>query len=122
MAATYTPVSLDEIEQFLKRAFRVLKPHMGPNVRGEATIDLNLSDSVIVRVYTSVAYGGSSAAGVGSDAIRVGLYSAKLNRPLKSGKLLIVKRTQGWRDNLRERIEDEVADYDAREDYWESRA
>lgn len=122
MAATFTQISIGDIEQFLKRAFRALKPHAGPNVRGEATFDLHLSDAVVIRIYTSVSSGGTSAAGVGSDAIRVGLYSVKANRPLKSGKLPIVKRTQGWRDNLRERIEDEIADYDEREQYWESRA
>lgn len=122
MAATFTPVTMEEIATYLKRAFRVLKPEPGPVVRGEATYDLNLSEKVVVRVFTSVAGGASSAAGVGADAIRIGLYSKAAGRPLKSGKLPIVKRTQGWRDNLRNRIEDEMHDYDDREGYWESRA
>lgn len=121
MAATFTPITLDEIIQYLKRAFRVLKPMPGPAIRGEATYDLSLSDNVVVRVFTSVGHGQAEAAGSGTDAIRIGLY-ARAGRPLKSGKLPIVKRTQGWRDNLRARIEDEIHDYDEREGYWESRA
>ncbi len=109
--------------QYLKRAFRALNPEMGPLAKdAEQTILLSLSDKVAVRVYTSVARGQQGGAGAGQDAIRVGLYGKGTGRPLKSGKMPIVKRTQGWRDNLRNRIEDEMHDYDDREGYWESRA
>jgi hypothetical protein len=41
-------------------------------------------------------------------------------RPLKPGKAPIVKRTQGWKDNLRERVEDEIEDYDSQEENIEA--
>lgn len=121
MAATFTEITLPEIEKYLKRAFHALKPTQGVN-RGEIYMDLNLSDKVAIRVMTSVHKGQQSAADVGSDAIRILLVSTAKNRPLKSGKAPIVKRTQGWKDNLRERVEDEMEDYYDREGYWESRA
>ena len=121
-AAAFTPISIGDVEQFLHRAFRAMKPHPGPTIRGELTFDLHLSENVVVRIFTSVHQGSQAGADVGTDAVRIGLYSAKSGRPLKAGKLPIVKRTQNWRDNLRERIEDEIADYDDREGYWESRA
>jgi hypothetical protein len=114
MAAQFTQVSLEDIVVFLKRAFHALEPQRQINVRGETAIELPLSDKVAILVFTTVGYGGASAAGVGADAIRVGLY--RNGRPLQSGKLPIVKRTQGWKDNLRERVEDALERYDDRAD------
>ena len=122
MAATFTPITLSEIAKTLTRSFRILRPKPGPVVRGELTYDVPLSDKVVVRVFTSVHQGGDAGADVGTDAIRIGLMSSKSGRPLKAGKMPIVKRTQGWAINLRERVEDEMADYDEKESYWESRA
>lgn len=113
MAAQYTQVTIEDMVGFLKRAFHALSPQKQINIRGEMAILLPLSPKVDITIFTSIAQGGSSAAGVGSDAIRVGLY--RNGRPLQSGKLPIVKRTQGWRDNLRERIEDAMEKYDERE-------
>lgn len=112
MAAQYTDISLDEMRTFLKRAFHALEPQREENVRGEVVINLPLSERVMIKVFTSISAGREQAAGVGADAIRVGLY--RDGRPLKSGKWPIVKRTQGWKDNLRERVEDmmEKADSD----------
>jgi hypothetical protein len=110
--ATYTEVSLDEMRTFLKRAFHALEPQKESAERGEIIINLPLSERVVIKVFTSIAAGRDQAAGVGADAIRVGIY--RDGRPLKSGKWPIVKRTQGWKDNLRERVEDmfEKADAD----------
>jgi hypothetical protein len=110
-AATYTEISVEELRKFLKSAFHALEPQREDTVRGELTIDLPLSDKVVVKVFTSVNLGREQAAGVGEDAIRVGLY--RKNRPLQQGKLPIVKRTQGWRNSLRERIEDMMEKFDA---------
>jgi hypothetical protein len=112
MAAQFTEVSLDDMRTFLKRAFHALEPQKDEINRGEIVISLPLSDRVSVKVFTSVHHGAEQAAGVGDDAIRVGLY--RDGRPLKSGKWPIVKRTQGWKENLRERVEDmmEKADSD----------
>lgn len=121
MAATFTEITLTEIEKYLKRAYHSLKPHQN-SARGEIFYDLNLSDKVAIRVWTSIHKGQETAADVGADAIRVQLVTTKKNHPLKSGKAPIVKRTQGWRDNLRERVEDEMSDYYEKEAYWEGRA
>ena len=110
MAAQFQDVSLDDMRTFLKRAFHALEPQKEENVRGELVISLPLSNRVAVKVFTSVRHGAEQAAGVGADAIRVGLY--RDGRPLKSGKWPIVKRTQGWKDNLRERVEDMMEKYD----------
>jgi hypothetical protein len=120
-AASFTEITLEEMARYLKRAFHSLKPSENVN-RGEVVYDLNLSDRVAVRVYTSVHRGREQAADVGADAIRIQMVSTKLNRPLKTGKAPIVKRTQGWKDNLRERVEDEIESYYEKEGYWEGRA
>jgi hypothetical protein len=114
MSAQYTEVSLDEMRTFLKRAFHALEPQKDETNRGEIVINLPLSDRVAIKVFTSITAGREQAAGVGADAIRVGIY--RDGRPLKSGKWPIVKRTQGWKDNLRERVEDMIEKYDEREE------
>ena len=114
MAAQYTQISLDDLVTFLRRAFHALEPQRQINVKGEIAIDLPLSDRASILVYTSVGVGGQQAAGVGADAIRLGLY--RDGRPLQSGKLPIVKRTQGWKNTLREKIEDAMERYDSRSD------
>jgi hypothetical protein len=111
MAAQYTEVSLDEMRTFLKRAFHALEPQKETNEYGETTINLPLDNRVVIKVFTSVGAGREQSAGVGADAIRVGLY--RDGRPLKPGKWPIVKRTQGWKENLRERIEDMMEKYDS---------
>ena len=108
-AATFTEISVDEMRKFLRSAFHALTPQREENTRGELTINLPLSDKVEIKVFTSMF--GREQAGVGSDAIRVGLYRG--NKPLKSGHWPIVKRTQNWRDSLRERIEDMIEKFDA---------
>ena len=119
MAATFTQISIEEMNQFLTRAFRALRPTKDAS-RGEIYYDLHLSDNVAIRVWTSIGPHGQ-AAGIGSDAIRVQLFGSKLNRPLMSGKAPIVKRTQNWRDSLKDRIEDMMEAYEEKEEYWESR-
>lgn len=121
MAATFAEITLEEMESFLKRAFRVTRPKKGAK-RGEVYYDLRLSDNVCVRVWTSIAEKGrGTGAGVGEDAIRVQLMYPKLDRPLQKGKAPIVKRTQGWRSNLQDRIEDAIETYEDKDEYWENR-
>jgi hypothetical protein len=120
MAAQYTEISLEEMETFLKRAFRALRPKQGVH-RGEYYYDLKLSDHVIVRVWTSVQRGSQSGASVGQDAIRVQLMGAQVERPLMKGKAPIVKRTQGWKNSLQGKIEDMMETYEEKPDYWDSR-
>lgn len=115
MAAQFTDVTLQDMETFLKRAFRALNPKKDI-IRGEVVYDLFLSSKVGVRVWTSIHQHATSGADVGADAIRVQLYNFVRGFPLMRGKAPIVKRTQGWRDNLKDRIEDYVEAYDSREE------
>ncbi len=121
MAAQFTEVTLDEMDRFLKRGWRTLRPKPASE-RGEVYYDLSLSDNVVIRVWTSIGASRSSGAGVGEDAIRVQLFSNKTRRPLMKGKAPIVKRTQGWKDNLQDRIEDYMEKYDEKEEAIEAGA
>lgn len=121
MAAEFTEVSLDDMEKFLKRSFRVLRPKRVTD-RGEVVYVLHLGKFVGVKILTSIRPGSGVGADVGQDAIRVGLISLKDGGPLerlKNGKFPIVKRTQNWRDSLKDRIEDCIETYEDKEDYWE---
>lgn len=121
MAATYTQVTLQDMDTFLKRAFRSLRPERGSQ-RGEITYDLFLSPTTVIRVFTSIGESRDSGAQVGEDAIRILLYSLKKGRPLKPGKAPIVKRTQNWRDSLKDRIEDYLEAYSDHEEAIEAGA
>lgn len=119
MAAQYTEVSLEDMDKFLRRAFRSLRPKQGQQYN-EYYYDLRLGPFVGIRVWTSVQVHSGSGAGVGSDAIRVQLLSLKDGRPLEKGKAPIVKRTQGWRNSLQDRIEDDIEKYESNDEFWES--
>lgn len=118
MAARFVEVTLDEMDKYLKRAFRILRPRKGEN-RGEVYYDLKLGKYVGVRVWTSIRPRSGTGADVGADAIRVQLVSLKDNGPLEKGKAPIVKRTQGWRDNLKNRVEELIEKYEDNEEFWE---
>lgn len=120
MAAQYTPISITEMDTFLRRAFRALRPTRSVQ-RGEVVYDLFITPAIGVRVWTSISPHSDFAAGVGSDAIRVQYYHMAKNHPLQRGKAPIVKRTQGWRDNLKDRIEDCLELYEQREAEFEAR-
>ena len=119
MAATYTEVSLSDLDTFLKRAFRSLNPTKGVN-RGEITYDLSLSPTTVIRIFTSIGQSRDSGAQVGEDAIRLLLFSVARGKPLKPGKAPIVKRTQNWRDSLKDRIEDYLEAYSDHEEAIEA--
>lgn len=115
----YVEVTGPEMEAFLKRGFRALRPKQGTQNR-ELYYDLTLSPTVFIRVWTSIRPWGSSA-GVGEDAIRVQLMGSKVNRPLVSGKAPIVKRTNSWRDSLQDKIEDYLETYEEQKEYFDER-
>jgi hypothetical protein len=121
MAAQYTEVTLDEMDRFLKRAWRAYRPKQGTD-RGEVYYDLFLSDHVMIRVWTTIHPRREMGADVGADAIRIMLMAKKTQRPLLKGKAPIVKRTQGWKNSLQDRIEDAIETYEDREGYFEERA
>jgi hypothetical protein len=121
MAATFTPLTIQEMDTFLKRAFRALNPVKGAQ-HGEVTYDLFLSESkrVGIRVWTTIPAHGDMSRTVGADAIRVIFFHFAKGHPLeKKGARPIVKRTQNWRDALKDRIEDVMELYDDNESYWE---
>lgn len=119
MAAQYVEITLEEMEKFLKRAFRILRPKQSQQ-RGEVCYDLKLGAFVGIRVWTSIRPGSGTGAAVGADAIRVQFVSLKDQGPLEKGKAPIVKRTQGWRDNLKDRVEDLIEKYEEKEEWWEN--
>jgi hypothetical protein len=123
MAVQFVGITQVEIEQFLNRAYRALRPRRDSE-RGELFYDLNLSKAVVIRIWSSIPARSSSGegAGIGEDAIRIQLFSKVSKRPLKKGKSPIVKRTQNWRDNLKARIGDATEEYEDKESYWEARA
>lgn len=118
MAATFTEVSLEDMEKFLKRGFRSLRPKKGQS-HNEFYYDLTLGPAVDIRVWSSVTVRSGVGAGVGSDAIRIQFLSSKDGRPLEKGKAPIVKRTQGWRTSLQDRIEDLIEKYESNDEFWE---
>jgi hypothetical protein len=118
MAATYTEVSLEDMEKFLRRGFRSLRPKQGSQFN-EYYFDLTLGPSVDIRVWSSVGVRSGTGAEKGADAIRVQLLSSKDNKPLEKGKAPIVKRTQGWRTSLQDRIEDLIEKYESNDEFWE---
>jgi len=120
-AIQFTPITLDEITVMLKRGFRSLKPKLS-NRNGELCYDLFITDRVGIRVWTSISASGTQGAGLGEDAIRVQFFNFAKNHPMISGKAPIVKRTQNWRDSLKDRIEDYLELYEEKDSYWESRA
>lgn len=114
MAAQYTPITIEEMEAFVRRGFRALKPRKAAE-RGETVFDLFITPEIGIRIWTSLSPHSGASAGVGDDAIRVQYYHFGRNHPLVRGKAPIVKRTQGWRDNLKDRIEDCIELYEQRE-------
>jgi len=119
MAAQYTEITLEDMDRFMKRAFRALRPKRDDD-KGEYVYTLKLSKNVAIRVYSSIMKSGVGA-GVGADAIRIQLYGTRVRHPLVKGKSPIVKRTQGWRNSLQKQIELAMEKYDENEGYWEER-
>jgi hypothetical protein len=119
MAATYVEVTLEDMERFLKRAYRVFRPKQGTG-RGEVYYDLNVSDEkIFIRVWTSIRPRSGSGAGVGQDAIRVTMIT-KGGKPLVK-RQKIVKRTKNWRSAIQDRVDTLLEDYEAKADSWKGR-
>lgn len=119
MSATYQAIDLEDMRKFIMRGFHALRPKQDVD-KGEIVFNLYFSKNAGVRIWSSIGASGSQGAGVGEDAIRVVLFSFAKNKPLKSGKAPIVKRTQGWKDNLQDRVEEAMEDYDMHEEEIEA--
>ncbi len=112
----YTEITLDDMERFLKRAYRALKPKKSVD-RGQFVYDLNLSDgTIIVRVYTAIHPRQEVSNAVGEDSIRVVMITGKGKALMPKAKL--VMRTKNWRNALQDRIEDFLEVYESKIEYW----
>ncbi len=119
MAALYTEITLEDMDRFLKRAYRALRPKQKVE-RGEYVYDLNLSKGkILIKVWTSIHKGSGLGAQKGEDAIRVVLVTQGGRPLMPKGK--IVKRTQNWRNSLQDRIEELLETYEAKTEYWKGR-
>jgi hypothetical protein len=103
MAATYTVVTLDQMQDVLKAS------------KGWKQVDCSAREfvyewkvpqrnGVVIRVYTSIHKDTSVGRRKGGDAIRVCAVDTNRDRGLVKSRR--VHRTQGWRDNLRSRVMD----------------
>lgn len=117
--ATYAEISLEEMDRFIMRGWRALRPKQVKE-RGTHVYDLFLSKFVKIRVWTTIPADKGTVRDVGETTIKIQLLSAHTGRPLLRGKSPIVKRVQGWRGNLQDRIEDYIEQYEEREDYFEA--
>jgi hypothetical protein len=118
MAAQFTEITLEEVEKFLKRSFRAMRPKQAVD-GGEVVFILGLGHYVGIKVLTSIRARSGIGAERGSDAIRVGLISLKDGNALEGGKFAIAKRTQNWRDSLKDRIEECMETYHEKPESWE---
>jgi hypothetical protein len=118
MAATYTEISKEEFEKFIKKMFRGYRPKE-TETHNEYVYDINLDENVAVRVYSSIFSHGYSA-GSGQDAIRCVLFGTKTKLPLnKKAGSSIVKRTQNWRHALMDRVYSFIEEYHDKKDFYD---
>ena len=123
MAATYTKFSIEDIDKFLKRGFRALRPRQFVDVfkgRREYAYDLKLADNVFIRVLTSVPEGRDLVRSKEARPMRIALMAGvptRKGQPLTGkAKFPIIKRTQGWRSTLQRRIQEFIELYYDNED------
>jgi len=114
--AVYTEASLQEWDTFFKRAFHALHPRQG-NSMGEVTYDLFLTPKIGIRVRTTVPTEGAQTRKSGADVIQMIMYDFGKNRPIMPRNMILkVKRTQNWRDGVRDRIEKYMEMFDEHEE------
>jgi len=121
---TYVEIPLEEMEKFLKRAFRAFRPKQGIFKGNEYYYILTLGPNVGIRIMTSVKTRSGVGAGRGVKTMKVQLVS------LRDGGLLMrkekqptpVKRTTNWKDSIKDRVGELVEKYDDGEEFWEKLA
>lgn len=120
MAAQYTEITLEDMEKFLNRGFRSLRPRKG-DFRGEVTYTLHINRKVGIRIMTSIRERSESSARVGKDTIKAFLISLADGKGLekKENRQTIVKRTQNWRKSLQDRIENLMEKYEEKAEFWD---
>jgi hypothetical protein len=100
-------LSIDEMSSFINNNYHALSPTSSVK-NSETVFGLNLSDAVVVQIWTSI--NNTKSAGVGNDSIKVTLNSSVNGRPLLQ-KQSIVKRVESWRTNLNKRISETISLY-----------
>lgn len=105
MPALYTPLTLEELRDTLKKERGWVEVAQGDNSNEYVfTRDLVTLPGVQIKVYSSIRIFGVSRS-CGEDAIRVcaiRLIEGKWHGVVRSQR---VHRTQNWRDNLKTRIQ-----------------
>lgn len=106
MPAVYTPLTLEEMRDTLKKERGWTEVSQGDNSNEYVFIrDLTTIPGAQIKVYSSVPLRRDSSRSCGEDAIRVcaiRLVEGKWQGMVKSQR---VHRTQNWRDNLMTRIQ-----------------
>jgi len=100
MPPQYTPISRAEIEQFFREHDREWTPNRSGD---ELVFDYSLAFGYTLRVATSLRYDGDTSRPSGKDAIRTFAFMDGGHGLVKS---MVTKRTQNWRKNLRDRIDE----------------
>ena len=107
MSAHYTPITLCEMSELLKKekGWNLNRPSVTEECFYDYTVKaIAAKDMVIfIRVYSSIP-GNEVSRDVGADAIRVCILAQLKDRQVGIRGFSRVYRTQGWRDNLRERV------------------
>lgn len=116
-------ITFEEFQKYVTRAFRAFRPQHVVLDTQHAWI-LSLSPRIKVAIHSSIYASGMSAPS-GTQPIKVGFMFAKGTTPGAAlaplhGKesWAIVKRTDNWRDNLEDRVNDCIEKYESnRQDY-----
>lgn len=119
-AATYVNVTVDDIETFLRRAFRAYRPLKRGVFGHEVFLEMPIDDWARIQVMTAVSAQAESGRGAGEDAIRITLLGPR--GPIHGKKQFTrVHRTQNWRDALRDRIESALEYYENKITEWRAK-
>jgi len=110
MPSIYTPISLEQMTEFLNNNYHCFCPQNTIKQGGEHVFSLSLDPSVVINVWTSIHQGKEACAKSGSDSIKLTLNSAINGRPLIA-KQSIVKRTQNWKNSLFSRMQEILSVY-----------
>ena len=102
MPKTYTPITESEMDEFMtEHGFQELD--LGNSTK-EKVYGKRVAHDLSVRIYSSIAYGGSRDCG--KDAIRIAVMTRLPDGTIKPvGKSTRTYRIETWRKNLAQKIE-----------------
>lgn len=102
----YVNIPIEQMRDFLK----IEKGWIETVQNREIVFDFSLTATpfIVVKVYTGIRQGDGQSRGCGKDAIRVCAVNTNTNAGwIKSAR---VYRVEGWRENLKERVTQVIAD------------